>query len=229
MSRLGCALGLLWCAASHAQPAVPPPGTTLPVALEETLDARTAKPGEPIHAGLIQRVPLPGGGFLPAKAKLTGSVVAVDARTLTLRFDALTLDGQSAPVRVRLLAAAFWREADRTKDPLGAPDRGTSNPSQWTTEQLGGDEVYRANGVGKVYNRVSEPVGHADGVGVYGFALKPGGPERAMGPFSTTSAGLYGLDGLAFGTQTPAAAAFTLTGPGWKLHAHDALLFEITP
>ncbi len=229
MKLLTVALTLLWCGTTHAQLAAPPLGATLPVTLDETLDAKTARPGEPIHAGLIQRVPLPGGAFLPDKAKLTGTVVAVDAKTLTLRFDTLSLDGHSAPIHLRLLAAAFWREVDHTKDPLGAPDRGTSNPTQWTTEQLGGDEVYRANGVGKVYNRVSEPVGHADGRGVYGFAPQPGGAERAMGPFSTTSAGLYGLEGLAFGAQVAGAATFTLTAPSWKLHTHDALLLEVTP
>ncbi len=212
-----------------AQAAAPPPGSTLPVFLDESLNASNAHAGEAIRASLTQRVPLPGGAYLSDKAKLRGTVIAVNAQTLVLRFDTLTLGEEAAPVRVKLLAAADWLDVEHTHDNLGSPDRGAGNPSQWTTEQIGGDEVYRANSIAKVYNRVSEPVGRADGTGVYGAPLQPGGLERAMGPFSTTSTGLYDLPGLSFGPQTPGAVTFGLTDGKWKLHSHSGLLLEVVP
>ncbi len=221
---------LLACgpAGLHAQLALPP-GSTLPVFLDGALDAKNAHAGTAVRAKLAQRVPLPDGAFLPDKAKLSGTVVTANAQTLVLRFDTLMLGEQSAPIRVKLLAAADWLDVERTHDNLGSADRGAGNPTQWTTEQVGGDEVYRANSFATVYNKVSEPVGRADGTGVYGAPLSPGGLERAMGPFSTTSAGLYDLPGMQFVPQSADALRFGITDAKWKLHSHTGLLLQVVP
>ncbi len=230
VSRAAIAFVAVACtAALHAQLTVPPPGSTLPVFLDNTLDAKNTHPGEPVRASLAQRVPLPGGGFLPDKAKLTGTILSVDDKTLTVRFNALSVGAQTAPIRVKLLAAADWLDVEHTHDNLGSSDRGAGNPTQWTTEQIGGDEVYPANTIAKVYNTATEPVGRADGTGVYGAPLQPGGLERAMGPFSTTAAGLYDLPGLALGPQTSSAITLQLTDAKWKLHTHSGLLLEVVP
>ncbi len=132
------------------------------------------------------------------------------------------------PLHVKLLAAADWLDVERTKTPLGGPDRGTANPAQWTTMQIGRDEVYLANARGTVYDQYSRPVGRADGTGVYAPPLSPGGPERAMGPFSTTASGLYDLPGLTL-VLDEKAITLRIDEPKWQLHAHDAFLLEVVP
>jgi hypothetical protein len=144
-----------------------PAGVMLPVSLEQRLDAGHVRAGEAITARLMQRVPLADGSYLSPKARVTGTVVAYDGSSLTLRFERLRLGHEQQPLHVKLLAAGHWFEVGQTKVPLEAADRALSNPWDWTTKQIGGDEVYRSGGSGVVYDRYSEPVGHADAYGVY--------------------------------------------------------------
>ncbi|HEY1966006.1 MAG TPA: hypothetical protein VGG59_13790 [Acidobacteriaceae bacterium] len=207
-----------------------PEGITLPVLLTRSLDARHVRVGEPVVAELAQRVPLADGGWLPQKAKVIGTVVACDNTSLTLRFDRLRLGEQEEPVDVTLLAAAHWFDVHQSKIPLAAPDRATSNPNDWTTRQIGGDEVYRSGGWGKVYDRYSEPVGHADPNGVYGPPIVVGGPARAMGPFSTTATGVYDLPGIEIGSGGGKGRPIVLrlTSRKWQLHSVTAFLLVTT-
>jgi hypothetical protein len=202
-------------------------GTTLPVSLETALSAKHVRVGERITARLSQRVPL-GGGYLPAKARILGSIAAYDGHSLSLRFNTLRLGDKTEPLEVRLVAAAFWMDVGQTRDPLDGGDRGTSSPADWTTQQIGRDEVYRSGGSGTVYNQFSEPVGHADTEGVYAAPVA-GVPAHAMGPFSTTASGLYDLQDLrlisAGGSGMPIVLG--LNGPKWKLDTATALLLEV--
>lgn len=203
-----------------------PVGATVPVLLERGLDARHAHTGQAVTARLSQRVPLGDGRYLPSSAELVGSVVSVNATTLTLAFTQVRLHGATEPVRVKLLAAADRFDVQQTHDPLGgAASRSTSD---WTTEQIGGDEIYGVNVATKVYDRYSQLVGRADGTGVYAPPLTPGLPERAMGPFSTTANGLYDLQGLAIaspGGNGP--IVFRLADVNWKLRSGSALLLQV--
>ncbi len=227
-------LAMLCSAPAGAQAGPLPPlpdGATLPVVLQHKLDAHHARPGQPLEARLSQRVPLPGGTFLPEGAKVTGRVLAYDGRTLSLRFTQLEVKGRTEPMHARLLAVADWFNVDESQDRLGAPSRGDLNdPSQWTTRQVGGDVVYRVNGAGRVYSRYSDSVGNADSRGVYADPREPGGLERSMGPFSTTAAGLYGVrDLVLLPGASGAPITFKVESPDWELRAHDALLLVIAP
>jgi hypothetical protein len=206
-----------------------PQGATLPVTLDKGLNAHHVKIGEPITANLTQRVPLPDGTHLPQKAKLIGSVVSYDGRTLGLQFNELKLGNESRPIGVKLLAAALWLDVEETQKPLELSDRSLGNPADWTTMQIGHDEVYRSGWVGTVYDQYSQPVGHADAHGVYA-APNPAGFTRAMGPFSTTSKGLYDLRWLDIvspgGNGKP--IIFGLSSPKWQLHGQTALLLEVS-
>ncbi len=215
-------------AASHAVRALAPlpPGITLPVKLRQTLDARHASPGTPVTATLIQRVPLPDGDYLPGSAELLGTVLRGDGGTLELQFATLRLREAAEPVRLELLAAANWLDVIATHDPLGGSG-GHGSSSDWTTMQVGRDEIYYGGWAGPVYNQYSEPVGRADGTGVYAAPAAPGGLERAMGPFSTTSAGLYDLPGLALDPGRAGTVVLQTTSPGWKLRAGTALLLQV--
>jgi len=243
-SRIGPRLGALLIAAvwsqtllasDHAmqQPAPLPVGATLPVLLKGTLDARHATPGQRVVAQLSQRVPLPGGVYLPQETEVLGTVVACDRASLTLQFTQIQLERWSEPAHLRLIAAADWLDVERTHDPVGGTDRGTSTPADWTTMQIGRDEIYYSGFVGPVYDQYSQSVGNADGHGVYAAATHPGGLLRSMGPFSTTAAGLYDLPGMALASGHQASGSestlivFQLTGRDWRLHAHSALLLQV--
>lgn len=206
-----------------------PQGATLPLTLDRGLAAHHVKVGQPLTASLSQRVPLPDGAYLPMKAKLTGSVASYDGRTLGLRFDRLKLGHKSAPIEVKLVAAALWLDVESTQEPLQASDRSLSNPADWTTMQIGRDEIYRAGWKGTVYDQYSQPVGHADAFGVYA-APNAAGLTRAMGPFSTTAKGLYDLRWIHIvspgGDRKP--IIFGLSSPKWQLHGQTAFLFEVS-
>jgi hypothetical protein len=216
------------CASAAAGLPDLPPGATLPVSLETSLDAKHVRVGQPVVVHLVQRVPLAGGGYLPAKARVVGSVTGYDGHSLSLRFGAVKLKAQTKPVELRLRAAAYWLDADHARDPLDGGDRGTSSPADWTTRQIGRDEVYRSGGAGTVYNQYSEPVGHADLEGVYAAPVA-GAPARAMGPFSTTSDELYDLPDLRLSSAGGADApiVFAVDSPKWKLDTATALLLEV--
>ena len=74
---------------------------------------------------------------------------------------------KTVPVQVGARVCGFAPYVFESSMPVGMIDRGTSDPADWTTRQIGGDEVYRSAGSGKVYDQYSEPVGHADLQGVY--------------------------------------------------------------
>jgi hypothetical protein len=240
MHRICCFAGLIalvmmfCCAAARGRSpetlAPLPEGTTLPIFLERDLDMRHVRVGQPLVARLAQRVPLPHGAYLPQKAQVMGMVLACDSTSLTLRFDRLRLGKQEEPIAVKLRAAAHWLDVHDSELPEGGTDRSTSNPASWTTKQIGGDEVYRSAGAGTVYDQYSQPVGHADLYGVYEPATETGGPPRAMGPFSTTAAGMYDIPGIEIasngGNGNP--IVLRLTSPKWQLHGGTALLLVTT-
>jgi hypothetical protein len=207
-----------------------PAGILLPVILETTITAQKVQPGMPIRCKLAQRVPLGGKQYIPQGTKLLGRVVAAGPDSLSLAFTDLRLRKASVPVSVRLVAAASWYAVYQTELPVGGTDHSTSNPADWTTQQIGGDQVYRAAGFGGVYNSASEPVGRADLWGVYSLPGKDGLP-LAMGPFSTTASGLFDLrqvELLAPGGPAHAPIALHMKKTGrWKLERQDALLLKV--
>ena len=221
-----CAAALASSAAAQSTFQAPPAGATLPVRVEHTLDAKHTHPGDVVQAQLMQRVPLGDRRYLPAGAELVGTVTTVNAQQLAIAWTELRLHSAAEPVRVKLLAGADSFDVGQTRIPLGGPSFSTSD---WTTEQIGGDEIYGINVPAKVYDRYSQPVGRADGTGVYAPPPAPGLPERALGPFSTTTAGLYDMPGLSVmsaGGEGGAPMVLGLAGR-WRLRADSALLFEV--
>lgn len=206
----------------------PPPGATLPVTLLSTLDSRNLTAGRPVIARLSQRVPVTANSYLPPKVEIIGSIVDPRPSSFGILFTQLRWKGETVPVHVRLVAAASVNNLFQASMPVGGTDRGTSSPADWTTRQVGGDEIYRSAGYGKVYNQFSEPVGHADLNGVYQTPAAPGDVPHAMGPFSTTATGLHGFTNFSLvslgGADKP--VSLSTTGPKWKLPSGTALLLE---
>lgn len=209
--------------------AAPPPGATLPVLLNRALKPHHLQAGQPVTVQLLQTVPVSPQINLPAGTKLDGRVVSVSANSISILFDRLRWKDRTLPVHVRLIAAAAPMNVYDTRLPLGATDRATSNPADWTTRQVGGDEVYLSGGSGKVYDRYSQPVGYADFSGVYASPSSPGQLPRAMGPFSTTATGLHGFPALSIAAAGGTNAPITLAAskPKWQIGSGSAFLLEV--
>ncbi len=219
----------VYAAPATKELAPPPPGATLPVVINKTLKPGSLQPGQQVTAQLWQTVPVGNQIDLPKGTRLDGRVVSVSASSVSILFDQLRWKGHTLPVRVRLLAAAAPNDVYDTRLPLGGTDRATSSPADWTTRQIGGDEVYLSAGSGKVYDQYSQPVGFADFSGVYASPSAPGALPRAVGPFSTTATGLHGLREFSLVSQGDAATPITLAAskPDWQIGNGTALLLEV--
>jgi hypothetical protein len=209
--------------------APPPPGATLPVLINKTLNPRSLQPGQPVTVQLVQSVPVSANVSLPKGTKLDGHVVSVSNSSISILFDQLRWKDRTLPVHVRLVAAAASNNVFDTRLPLGGTDRATSSQADWTTRQVGGDEVYLSAGSGKVYDQYSQPVGYADFSGVYANPSAAGELPRAMGPFSTTATGLHGFRELSIVASGDAGTPITLSAsrPDWQIENGSALLLEV--
>ncbi len=209
--------------------ASPPPGATIPVLLNKTLKAGKIAPGQIIAVALAQRVPIAPHAYLPQNAEIVGTVVSSSAKSLSIQFTQLQWKGETVPIRVKLLAAASSYDTYQTELPVGGTDRSTADPADWTTQQIGGDEVYLSSGRGTVYNAVSEPVGRADFTGVYADPSPAYLLPRAMGPFSTTATGLQGLWDFSIKSDGADGGPITLqaSNPRWKIAAGGSMLLEV--
>jgi hypothetical protein len=187
-------------AAVMAQGAVPE-GTILPVSLNKGLNVRTAHPGQEIRAKVMEDVP---GTTIRRRADVIGHVVEVNSSgngpaRLALRFDTVVSHGQSVPIRTNLRALASFVEIEGAQVPEEMASRGL-NPQTWTTEQIGGDQVYRGGGpVAVGITTVGEPTPY----GVLGVPRVQTGQKcrgvvadanqpQAMWLFSTDACGVYG-------------------------------------
>lgn len=183
-----------------------PPGTVLPVALELSLNSNKLKAGQVIRARVMQDVPLPSRAKIPAGSKVVGRVDEVKAQngtggaTISLRFDTLVVSRQRIAITTNLRAMASMMSVEQAQLPESGPDRGTSE-NAWTTEQIGGEVVYRGGGsVSKGLQPVGTPVGGGVLVEV---SARPGSPCRgeiegntnpqALWVFSSDACGLYDL------------------------------------
>jgi hypothetical protein len=191
-----------------AQQAIPN-GTVIPLRLNSSLKSAKAKPGQAFTATVMQDVPLPGSK-IRAGSKLVGHVVSAKKavnRTgaqLALRFDFVESSKHRVPVSTNLRAIASMLEVEEAQVPIAGPDRGTSQAA-WTTNQIGGEVVYR--GGGPVANGL-QAVGVPTANGVLARVSPVPGTKcsgdvidhdrlQALWLFSTEACGAYGFPDLA--------------------------------
>lgn len=213
-----------------------PQGINLPVRLTRALKAGVAKPGIKFKAFTTQRVPVTLHSYLPAATEIDGEVLASQPASstsgpsvLTLRFTNIRYRGQSMPLQAKALAVAnFVQVMDASVIASGATDRGNPDPANWTTNQVGGDQVYRSGWMGNVYSSHSKKVGFADFHGVYALPDSNTGLPRALGVFSSNSAGLYGFSDTA--SLASDGSRITVSDPSRPviLRKGDQLLLEVT-
>ena len=195
---------LLVSSVAAAQNAIPS-GTIVPVALETGLNADRLHAGQPIRAEVMQNVP---GTPIRRHARVLGHVIAVSSSTngparLELQFDSIETHGKRVPIQASLRALASFLDVEDA----GVPEEGASRgitPEVATTEQIGGEQVYRgggpvsdgltAVGVPAPYGVLALPRPNADGNcrGVIGDNTK----QQALWLFSTNACGVYGIANL---------------------------------
>ena len=186
--------------AVSAQSALPS-GTILPVSLDGSINARKAHAGEEIRATVMQNVP---GTAIRRRAHVVGHVIeASGARNgqqkLEIRFDSVEIQGKMAPIRANLRALASFFEVEQAQIPEEMSSRGMT-PETWTTQQIGGDQMYRGGGpVGEG----DQTVGSITPWGALGLPRAQAGMPcrgviddntrpQAMWLFSVDACGLYG-------------------------------------
>jgi hypothetical protein len=187
-----------------------PAGTIVPVALNSSLNSRKVKPGQVITARVMQDVPLSPGSTIHAGAKVLGRVIDVKPANggtgaqVSFRFDTLVVSKRRLPIITNLRALASMMAVEAAQLPESGPDRGTSQ-NAWTTDQIGGEVVYRGGGpVADGLRSVGEPT--YGGVLVH-VSAKPGSPCRgeiegndrlqALWVFSSDACGVYDFADLA--------------------------------
>ncbi len=186
-----------------------PAGTILPLSLNSSLNSRKLKAGQVITTRVMQDVPL-SGSKIHAGAKVIGQVINVKPASgaggaqLSIRFDTLVVSKQRISITTDLRALASAMAVEDAQVPESGPDRGTPKEA-WTTDQVGGEVVYRGGGpVSNGLRSVGEPT--FDGVLVH-VSDKPGtkcrgeidGNDRlqALWVFSSDACGTYGFADLA--------------------------------
>jgi hypothetical protein len=188
---------LLLAATLSAQSNIPA-GTLLPVRLDTGLNTQKIKPGQTVHASIMQHIP---GTEISRGSHVLGHVVDVAPTHITLRFDTVSVKGHNITVTTDLRALASLSEVESAQLPESGADRGTPKPD-WTTTQVGGDQVYRGGGpVARGVDTVGKPTDNGV-VGGVTADLPCRGPidnnnsPQAFWIFSTNACGLYGYDNL---------------------------------
>ncbi len=181
------------------------PGTALPVSLNTTLDAKKARPGQPISAMVAQDVPLDDGMRIREGSHVYGHVVEVRRNAdgssyIRIQFDLLRMKkGGEFPIVTSLRAVASPWEVQEAGLPRVGPMI-QPNPAAWTTFQVGGDAVYHGGGhVVRNHLVVGEPLGGDEVVSQLVSVPLPGcrygsGKRRmAMWVFGAGACGPYGF------------------------------------
>ncbi len=209
MKRILSIILIMLAANLFAQNAIPA-GTIIPVELKSSLNSQKLQPGQVITARVMQDVPLSPGSSIHAGAKVMGHVVDVkpahgaSGAQVSFRFDTLVVSKRRIQFVTNLRALASMMAVEQAQLPETGPDRGTSE-NAWTTDQIGGEVVYRGGGpVANGLRSVGEPT--ANGVLVH-VSAKPGTECRgeiegnhqlqAFWVFSSDACGTYDLPNLA--------------------------------
>jgi hypothetical protein len=196
--RSSVAVALLCCFAMAVAGPTLPPGTALPIMLSSTLNAKNDKVGQKIEGKLMQEVHLPSGVVLKKGSRVVGEVIAVQRPLrITVQFTQLQDEHQTIPLNASLRALAASQSVFQAGLSVDASPWESSN--SWTTQQVGGDFVFRGRGY---VTSDQGKVGLWNGSGVWGRLASAGdcpdsqinGLEQSLWIFSTGACGAYGYD-----------------------------------
>ena len=217
-----------------------PPGTILPVSLDKGLNASKVHAGMEIRAKVMQNVP---GTPVRRGAEVIGHIVRANApgkskASLEISFDAVKIHKQRIPLKANLRALASFLEVEEAEDPEDMSSRGL-NEESWTTQQIGGDQVYRGGGP-VTEGRISVGTPTPYGVlviprtqssqpcrGAIGAASRP----QAFWLFSANACGVYGYSHVRIahaGRTAPAGTVVLLSNRGkLVLYSGSGMLLRV--
>ncbi len=174
---LACLFVLLAWLPSVAQDI--PPGTILPVRLNNSLKSNKSHFGQLISARVMQDVPLSPHSKVPAGAKVLGRIIEARPANgnapaeMTIRFDVIAWGGHKERIVTNLRALATMMDVEEAQIPDTGPDRGTPEEF-WVTNQIGGEVNYHGGGA---VTHGSYVVGHSVPDGVLVRMSSPPGSE----------------------------------------------------
>ncbi len=186
-----------------------PVGTMLPVELRTAIKMGNSKPGDHVSARLAQYVIL-DGMRLPRGTEVSGRIVQAEAGSksspsrVALAFDTVRISGRDVSISTSLRALASMQAVFDAQLPTNLIDDFGSTIRDWNTIQVGGQAVYRGDGV--VVDGANV-VAKASTVGeVFGepktWPWSACSRDRASNTvqsfwvFSTDACGVYGFEGL---------------------------------
>ena len=203
-------------------------GTALNAELNQSLDSKKSKPGDSVTARTTEAVKSDGKVILPKGTKLVGHVTRASARAkgdqdsaLALQFDRAVLkNGQEIPLAVSIQALAAAREATAVGGDdlegagvVGAGAGATNNSGRGMAGGVAGTAAGAASGAASTVPRTAQGATGAVNSTVNGAAGATAGTTAGMtgglnasGQLSSTSRGVFGLNGL---TLSAAAANST--------------------
>jgi len=209
-----------------------PTGTMLPVSLSTPIRMEKTKVGERITGKLAQYVVV-DSLTLPRGTQVTGRIVEAQSGAagsparVSVAFDTIRVNGHDVPIATSLRALASMQAVFDAQLPTNVINDFGSTIRDWNTVQVGGQAVYRGDGV---VTEGGDVVGRATTVGeVFGepktWSWSPCAQDRAGNTvqsfwvFSTDACGVYGFDGLrlAHAGRSEPAGQIVLESPG-KLH-----------
>jgi hypothetical protein len=204
-----------------------PPGTALPVMLSTKLDSHL-KPGQQIHATIMQSVSLPDGGKIPERSKLVGHVVSVASDQIVIQFDSLEVKHQVIPVAVSLRAIASPMEVECAQLPVQGQD---APDSVRVTPQIGGEFAHRG---GRLMH-ANTPVGETlfNGGTLARLQASPSGCSdtptiQALWLFSSDACGVYGYPKLTIADAPVGQIALRFHGKP-LVRGGSGLLLQVVP
>jgi hypothetical protein len=211
---------------AQVNPAALPAGAPIQAALEKSLDAKKAKPGELITARVTQNTENNGKIIMPEGAKLEGHVTEASARakgaansSVSIVFDKAVLKhGETIPINVSVQAMALPQSeassqngSNLNMDTMGGVPSSGMNRAAMGTQPAQANPNALPNGYGATSSMSNAPV----------VAAGPGavGGLNAQGQLTVKSKGVVGLPGIALENSTAAAReSAMITSIGKDLH-----------
>ncbi len=209
MKRAGFSVVLVLLSAIFSAAQELPVGTMLPVELSTNIRAGKFKPGDRVSGKLAQYVVVPGTR-LPRGTQVSGRILQSQSGSggsparVALAFDTIRMQGRDVPITTSLRALASMQEVFDAQLPTNAIDDYGTTIHDWNTVQVGGQAVYRGDGVVMEGPNV---VAKASTVGeVFGEPKtwpwsacardRASNTVQAFWVFSTDACGVYGFEGL---------------------------------
>ena len=216
-------------------------GTQLAAQLENSLDARHAKPGDRVVLKTVSAVKQNGETVVPKGARLIGHVTEVQQQTkanaesrVGVVFDSLRTGSTATPITATIVSITQARTQTRANNDLFESDTMSSSTARSSSsagsgQRSGGGGLLGGVGstVGGVVNTTTSAVGNVAGTTTSAVGSTVGATTSTVG--STTGNLTGSLRGLQITQSTDASAegGSTLSLSGRNLHLESGTTFNL--